>query len=115
MKFQRVYAAAHEKKRAKEAIKQEKEAEIEKKKKKQEKQAEKLRRRKIWEEEQLRKKMEEEIFGKVEPESDEKAPKLGEKIEEKVIEKSEKSNFMNYLLLFFLISIITVYILNWVQ
>ena len=112
MKFQRVYAEAHEKKRAKEAIKRQKEAEIEKQKKKEEKAAEKVRRRKLWEEEQLRKRMEEEIFGTVENnrETEESNDELN------VVQETEQpkstSNMRYYAIILVLLICLTLYMTN---
>jgi len=113
MKFQKVYAEACEKKRAKEDLKREAELKLERAKKKEEKQAEKLRRRKIWEEEQLRKKMENEIFGNFEK-SDENGvdSQLNENesnssVVEEIKSKKEnsKSSFLKYFVIFILILI----------
>ena len=142
MKFQKVYAEACEKKRAKEDLKREAELKLERAKKKEEKQAEKLRRyqfidydsrlwlmpmtkvyesccgtitlkffrRKIWEEEQLRKKMENEIFGNFEK-SDENGvdSQLNEnESNSSVVEqiKSKKENSKSSLLKYFVIFIL---------
>ena len=114
MKFQRVYAEAHEKKRAKEAIKRQHEAEVEKARKKEEKQAEKIRRRKAWEDEQLRKRMEEEIFGQAESGDDNHANVTAETVQEitKTGDNGKQSNMQFYLLILALFISITVYMLN---
>jgi len=111
MKFQRVYAEAHEKKRAKEAIKRQKEAEIEKQKKKEEKQAEKVRRRKLWEEEQLRKRMEDEIFGTIENNQE-----TEESNDESNVQETERpkksSNMRYYAIILVLLICLTLYVIN---